>query len=151
MDNKPETLIVYVDDALYARQQLAPLMQDAKATRWVLVACPPHMSRRVGKWLSHSARVGWRKKWSADLAEKIAGWLAQPGSTVEHRVAKEPLVEFTAELQANCGVGRVIDARRPKFGVQLQPITPQQPTESTGWQLPAAVSGLGAALIIAAE
>ena len=51
-----DKIVVYVDDAAYALQQLAPMLGTGAATGWILVACAPRMTRRISKWVSHSAR-----------------------------------------------------------------------------------------------
>ena len=44
-----ERFIVYLDDADYAQQQLAPLKNAATpAAHWVLVGCAPRLTRRIG-------------------------------------------------------------------------------------------------------
>ncbi len=151
-----ETLIVYLDNAAYAMQQLAPLHSNgqtgqAPRTQWVLVACAPRMSRRIGKWLSHTARENWREKWSAKLFAQICPQLQAPGNQVHTLIAKGPLPELTLRLKAEFSNARVIDGRRPKFGVAMEPVVQGQPTTSQAWQLPAAVGGLGAVLILANE
>jgi hypothetical protein len=46
----------------------------------------------------------------------------------------------------------VLDARRPKFGHQLPPVTADQPASSDArWEVPGAVLGMGAMLVLAAE
>jgi len=46
----------------------------------------------------------------------------------------------------------VLDARRPKFGQDMQPVTEDQPTPKDGrWAVPGAVMGMGAMLVLAAE
>ena len=68
-----EKIIVYLDDAAYAQQQLAPMSSRRQptarrqATHWVLVACAPRMTRRISKWVSHSARENWRAQWAEKL------------------------------------------------------------------------------------
>jgi hypothetical protein len=146
-----ETFIVYVDDAAYAKHLLAPLLDTSAPARWVLVACPPRMSRRIGKWLSHSARENWRAKWSDKLFARTAPMLSARSDQLECIVAKGPLPELTQQLQARLGVARVLDMRRPKFGQELAPVTHDQPIEKAGWQLPAAVGSLGAVLVLAGE
>ena len=46
----------------------------------------------------------------------------------------------------------MVDARRPKIGVDLEPVAPdvQSPGQS-GWALPGAVLGMGALLVLANE
>jgi hypothetical protein len=146
-----DTLIVYLDDAAFAQHQLAPMLATDAATRWVLVACAPRMSRRIGKWLSQTARENWRQKWSDKLFWQIAPMLRARGDTVECVLAHGPLPELTAQLRRTWPTGRVVDARRPKFGQEMLPVTAQQPDASGKWQLPAAVTGLGAVMVLAAE
>ena len=69
-----EKIILYVDDAAYAREFLARLAPDAAGTgarHWVLVACAPRMTHRISKWVSHSARENWRAKWFAKVQEQM--------------------------------------------------------------------------------
>src|SRR4051812_7692499 len=121
-----ENIIVYLDDAAYAQQQLAPMQGAASpqhggmATRWVLVACPPRMTRRIGKWVSHSARENWRAKWAEKLFDRIVPQLRSAGGEVTTVVANGPLPELTKKLTSQHNAARVLDARRPKFGQQLQ-------------------------------
>ena len=154
-----ENIIVYLDDAAYAQQQLAPMQggdapldSRGAATHWVLVACPPRMTRRIGKWLSHSARENWRAKWAEKLFDRIVPQLRSAGADVTIVVASGPLPELTKKLTSQHSAARVLDARRPKFGQQLPPVTSSQSTGGQGaWEVPAAVAGMGAALILAAE
>ncbi|MDO8279877.1 MAG: hypothetical protein Q7T63_17360 [Burkholderiaceae bacterium] len=154
-----ETIIVYVDDAAYARQQLAPMSNAHAAgqaassgTRWVLVACAPRMTHRIGKWVSHSARESWRAKWAEKLFAQLQPEMQAHGDSVNTVLAKGPLPALTAQLKAEHGPARVMDARRPKFGQDLQPVTPDQPTPADGrWSVPGAVLGMGAVLVLAAE
>jgi hypothetical protein len=126
-----DTLIVYLDDADYAAQTLAPMLAIDAPTRWVLVACAPRMSRRIGKWLSHSSRENWRDKWCDKLFSKItpvieAGMTKEPLS-IEYVVAQGALPELTQQLRARLGAVRVVDARRPKFDHYVAPTPAIQP------------------------
>jgi hypothetical protein len=146
-----DTIFVYLDDAAFARQQLAP-MRGGQPTHWVLIACAPRLTRRIGKWVSNSARTQWRAKWADKLFTEVAPQLRDGDDRVTTVVAKGPLPQLTRELFARHGVGRVLDARRPKFGQALPPVTADQPAgERAGWEVPGAVAGLGAALLLAAE
>jgi hypothetical protein len=146
-----ENIIVYLDDAAYAQQQLAP-MQGGVATHWVLVACPPRMTRRISKWVSHSARESWRASWAAKLFGCIVPQLRSAGDEVTTVVAGGALLDLTKKLTSQHHAARVLDARRPKFGQQLQPVIASQTTGGQGaWEIPAAVAGMGAALVLAAE
>ncbi len=154
-----EKIIVYLDDADYAQQQLAPMraagsgpQAAAPATHWVLVACAPRLTHRISKWVSHSARENWRAKWSEKLFSQIVPQLQAAGDTVTTVLAKGPLPELTQKLVEEHSAQRVLDARRPKFGQDAQPVTADQPATADGrWSVPGAVVGMGAVLVLAAE
>ncbi|MGE0496326.1 MAG: hypothetical protein AB7I35_16000 [Ramlibacter sp.] len=153
-----EKIIVYVDDAAHAQQQLAPMRGSAPqggqaaATHWVLVACAPRMTRRISKWVSHSARENWRAKWADKLFGELVPGLQGHGDVVTQVLAKGPLPELTDRLKAEHGTLRVLDARRPRFGQDLPPVTADQPAAHDGrWTLPGAVLGMGAILVLAAD
>lgn len=113
-----DKVIVYVDNAEYAQQMLAPLFARESSTRthWVLVACAPRMTHRVSKWVSHSARENWRAKWADKLFAQILPALHVPAGRVTTVLAKGPLAELTDQLQAEgTAVAQVVDARRPKI------------------------------------
>ena len=155
-----EKIILYVDDAAYARDhlterlaQLGPALQHVSAVQWVLVACAPRMTHRISKWVSHSARENWRAKWFAKTMEQLEPVLAQGGSEVTAQLATRPLLETTRQLRLVHGAAaQVIDARRPKAGVALEPVAPEHPpTPQSRWALPGAAAGLGALLVLATE
>ena len=153
-----DSIIVYLDDAAYAHQQLTPMRGSAATpqrrgapTHWVLVACPPHMTQRIGKWLSHTARQNWRMKWADKLFAQVVPDLRSAGDEVTTVLAKGPLPQMTRRLEAQYQTTRVLDARRPKFGQVLQPVMDGQPVGKDGWEVPAALAGMGAALVLAAE
>jgi hypothetical protein len=149
--NTTETLIVYLDDAAYAQQQLTPMLNSQLPTRWILVACAPRITRRIGKWLSNKARENWRDKWCEKLFAQMVPLLQGEGSRIDCVVASGALSELTEKLRHDFGAARVIDARRPKFGQEMQPVIHGQPQPDTRWQLPTAVGSLGAVLVLAAE
>lgn len=150
-----EKVIVYVDDAAYARENIARLLPAEAAHgahHWILVACPPRMTQRISKWVSHSARENWRAKWFSKAVNEIAPTLRQPGDAFTPVLAKGSLVEFTQQLRLEHGAAKVIDARRPKIGVDMEPVAPDvAPAGQSGWALPGAVVGMGALLILANE
>lgn len=150
-----EKIILYVDDAAYARELLSRLTPEAVGTgarRWVLVACAPRMTHRISKWVSHSARENWRSKWLAKTQEQLLPLLQLEGGQVISVLAKGPLAELTQRLKMEHGAARVIDARRPKIGVDLEAVAPdvKSPSQS-GWAAPGAVLGMGALLMLANE
>lgn len=147
-----DKIVVYVDDAAYALQQLAPMLGANAPTGWIVVACAPRITRRISKWVSHSARENWRAKWSEKLFGQITPTLTARGDTVTPVLAQGPLVELSARLLREHGAVRVLDARRPKLGQDLPPVTANQPEGKDGrWTLPGAVAGLGVMLVLAGE
>ncbi|MBT2326281.1 hypothetical protein J7E62_28550 [Variovorax paradoxus] len=150
-----EKIILYVDDAAYAREflaKLSPAAVGAGARHWVLVACAPRMTHRISKWVSHSARENWRSKWFAKVQEQLLPALRMEGGEVTPVLAKGPLAALTQRLKLEHGAAQVIDARRPKIGVDLEPVAPDVPSPGqSGWALPGAVLGMGALLVLANE
>ncbi len=151
-----DKIVVYVDDATYAEQQLTPMMSGSAGgtsqTHWIVVACAPRMTHRISKWVSHSARENWRAKWSDKLFAVVVPMLNARGDTVTPVLAKGPLPELTQRLLIEHGTARVLDARRPKFGHDMEPVTVDQPaTTQARWTVPGAMAGLGAMLVLAAE
>ena len=150
-----DKIIVYLDDAAYAQQQLAPMtaaVGAAPETHWVLVACAPRMTQHISKWVTHSARQNWRAKWAEKLFAEIEPRLTLRGDSVTRVLAGSPLPELTRRLSSEHATSRVLDARRPKFGQDLQPVTSDQPTaKEERWSVPGAVLGMGAVLVLAAD
>jgi len=131
MDN----IIVYVDDAGYALQLLQPMLPAGSSrspTRWIVVACAPRVTHHVSKWVTHSARESWRGKWAAKVFAQLVPLLQQEGDTVVTQMAQTTLSTQTESLMKELGVARVLDARRPKFGQDLQPVTTEQAQEHHG-------------------
>lgn len=143
-----DRIIVYVDDAAWALRQLAPARTGA--THWVLVACAPRMSQRIGKWASHSSREKWRAQWAGKLLAAIEPVLRAQGDRVSAVLAGEPLPPLTERLLAEHGASRVVDARRPK-PVQQAPAVGSAPAQEPPGPWPGTLVGLGAALLLAAE
>ena len=131
MDN----IIVYVDDAAYAKQLLQPMLTlgDARSpTRWIVVGCAPRVTHHVSKWVTHSARQSWRGKWADKVFSQLTLLLQQDGDSVVTQLAQSHLCDQTESLAKTYGVARVLDARRPKFGQDLQPVTPTQAQQHHG-------------------
>jgi len=149
-----EKIILYVDDAAYAAEHFAQLARDAGADgarQWILVGCAPRLTQHISKWVTHSARENWRGKWFAKLRTEVEPVLRTGGSTVMPVLAKGPLLELTQKLRVEHGAARVIDARRPKVGVNLEPVAPELTPAQSGWAVPGAVAGMGALLVLANE
>lgn len=137
-----ERIAVYVDDAEHARHILAPMLaEQAPQAHWVVVACPPRLTHRIGKWVSHSNREQWRDHWAKALRQKLEP-LFHGAELVacEWTVARGPLDRVGARLRGRLGAElRLLDARRPKLGVDLPALLPGQPAENR-WATPVAVS-----------
>ena len=135
--------IVYIDDAAYALHLLQPMLPGADTpgrtptallvnpnTHWILVGCAPRITRRVSKWVTHNARDNWRRRWADKVFSIIVPALQWRAATVTTLLAKTSLVEQTEALIRQHGAARVFDARRPKLGHDLQPVTAAQAQES---------------------
>jgi hypothetical protein len=150
-----DKIIVYVDDADFAQHHLAPMLQRGAAlapTQWIVVACPPRMTRHVSKWVNRSARESWRQSWAEKVAARLRPMLSARGDSLVTVLADGPLVALTEKLHAQHGPARVLDARRQRLGQQLQPVTAGQPVQTEGkWTVPGVMAGLGAVLVLAAE
>ena len=131
MDN----IIVYVDDAAYGLQILQPMLQSTGSeapARWIVVGCAPRMTRHMSKWLARSARDSWRGKWAEKVFLELTPWLTKNGDEVHTYLAKLNLTGQTESLIKQHGQARILDARRPKFGEDLQPVTSTQAQERQG-------------------
>ena len=147
-----ENIIVVVDDAEYALKMLAPMQHQGQPTQWVLLACPPRLTRHIGRWVNHASREAWRKKWSQELVDKLQPALQTGGDRMVWRMTKGNLVEQTRQLQSEFNTHRVLDARRPKFAQDQAPVTADQPTEhNSHWTLPSGAAAMGVALLMAAD
>ena len=150
-----ETFIVYIDDKQYALQQVIPMLpvsgQTPQAANWILIGCPPRLNRHTGRWLTHTAQKKWRQDWTQDATAELAQKLEGGGNTVSVRVAHGALSELTKQIKGEVGLARVIDARRPKLSVNLDPVTAEQPQEKSTWALPSGVLAMSAAIVMASE
>jgi hypothetical protein len=147
-----ERIIVVLDDAEFALKQILPLRLEMSVTQWILVACPPRLTRHISRWVNHASREAWRTKWSQQLFDGVRPVLLKHGDQVVTCIANGPLAKQTQKLQADHGVARVLDARRPKLGTVLQPATPDQPVDSSPkWVVPGSAAAMGAILVLAAE
>ena len=142
-----DKMIVYIDDAAYALQMLTPMLTTKQAstpTSWVVVGCPPRITHHASKWVTNSARESWRGKWAEKAFAQIVSLLQAPGDSVTTQLARGPLCELTDTLLTQHVGARVLDARRPKFGQDLPPVTRQQPQEAQGvWGYATALAGAG--------
>lgn len=146
-------IIVYVDDAAYALQMLQPMRPVDSVNgpvRWIVVGCAPRVTHRVSKWVTRSARESWRGKWAEKVFAQLQPLLQQSGDTVVTLLAESALPLQTQALVGQYGGARVLDARRPKFGHDLQPVTQSQVQESHT-ALGYATALLGAGVLVATD
>lgn len=128
-----ERIAVFANDAAHARHLLQPMLGDGGPTHWIVVACPPTLTRHIGRWVSQPARRAWRERWSNELFAQLEPELAaRAGSKVEKQIASRPLVEVSSRLEARWPGVRLLDARRAAIGRADEPITRTQPTEPAG-------------------
>lgn len=152
MDN----IIVYVDDAAYAVQILQPMLGQGNEgsprnpAQWILVGCAPRVTHRASKWVTRSARESWRGKWAEKTFASLVPLLRQDGDAVVTLLAQTSLCAQTESLINAHGIARVLDARRPKFGHDLEPVTAGQARESQS-VLGCAAALAGAGLLAAAD
>ena len=149
MDN----IIVYVDDAAYALQMLQPMCAGGDSrnpARWIVVGCPPRVTHRVSKWVTHSARESWRQKWADKVFATLVPLLKDDSDTVVTQLSQSSLQTQTETLVRQYGVARVLDARRPKFGQDMQPVTAAQGHENNS-VIGYATALMGAGLLVATD
>ena len=147
-----EKIAVFVNDVAAARHILQPMLKVSGPTHWVLVACPPTLTRHIGRWVTHSARQQWRERWAAELFDALQPELkAQAGSEVETLIAKRPLLDVSARLLVRLPQLRLLDARQPRVGRVDEPISAAQPAQAgSRWAAPvAATAGLSLVLTLA--
>ena len=150
-----ETFIVYLSDKQYALQQLIPMLPvngaSSACANWILIGCPPRLNRHTSRWLTHTDQKKWRQAWTQETTADIVQLLEASGNQVSVRTAHGALVELTKQIKGEVGHARVIDARRPKLSVNLDPVTQDQPQEKSTWALPGGVLALGVAIVIATD
>jgi len=156
------SIIVFLDDTEFAMQQITAMRAGAgvsnSRTQWVLVACPPRMTRHISRWVNNTARQKWRNKWADNLFNEVKGLLQSPQDLIATELSNGSLVEQTQMLLAKYPAARVLDARRPKFGQALDPLTPDKPDTGHSKSGGAGSMGslgcvtfLGLALVLGAE
>ena len=129
-------IIVYLDDAAYALQMLEPMraiqaIDSADGPiRWILVGYAPRVTHRVSKWVTHSARESWRGKWAEKVFTQLTPVLQQGDDTVITLLADSTLPVQTQALCGQYGSAQVLDARRPKSGHDMQPVSQSQAHKS---------------------
>jgi hypothetical protein len=75
-----------------------------------------------------------------------------PCNQVKTVTAQGSLVEMTDHLHKTYGVARVLDARLPLVGQDMQPVMKVQPSSATNrWVLPGAMVSMGTLMALASE
>jgi hypothetical protein len=146
-----ETFVIFVNDKTHAMNQVLPLLEDATAAKWVLVGCPPRVTRHAGKWLTQRALNKFNDEWTATNLHDIGQLLKQRGDSVITRVAKASLLQMTQTLKSEFGAIRIIDARLRHQMQNLQALTQKQATEANTWVIPVGAIALGAAVSLAVD
>ena len=87
-----ENIIVVLDDATHALNQVLPMRKEGVRTHWILLACPPRLTRHISRWVNQGSRNAWRKRWAQDLLEKVQPAMTELGDTCELRLLNGPLM-----------------------------------------------------------
>lgn len=109
------TVMAYVDDAAAALPVLTAFTADGHARRWILIACPPRLSRSPSRWATRTGRAQWRRHWCERLTAALVPWLQTRGQEVSVLLADEPLPMLTQRLGQQPGLHapiHVLDARK---------------------------------------
>jgi hypothetical protein len=123
-----QSVILVLDDAQCLLQGL-PAMQTAPDVttpasagagspprHWVVLACPPRMSQRIGKFMSQSARAGWQARWIDKLRAQIQPVLQEGRDTMELHILGNQFAAQLKTLQSVHPGADVKDLRRPRIG-----------------------------------
>jgi hypothetical protein len=145
-------VVLFIDDAAASQATLRPLVRAVEPGRVILIACPPALTRRVGRFVSDVGREHHRQRWARELfADLQSVWAAATGITVETLVAKAPIEVMVQRLRVHCGTDLVgVDARRTRLGQAHEVSAPTRAQALARWLVPALVSsGVGIALALA--
>ena len=150
-----ETFIVYIDDKQYALQQLVPMLPEqgtqSEPANWILVGCPPRLNRHTGRWLTQAAQKKWRQEWTRDAVSEMVSVLEKCGNQVSSQAVQGSLVVLTQQIKRKVGAARVIDARRPKLAMNLEPVTLEQSQSKSSWLVPGGIAAIGAAIVMVSD
>ena len=146
-----ETFVIFANDKTHVMNQVMPLLEDTSSAQWVLVGCPPRVTRHAGKWLTQRALKKFKDDWTETNLREITEVLKQRGDNVVTRVANTSLLQMTKALKAEFGPVRIIDARLQHQMQTQAAVTETQKTEAGTWVIPAGAIALGAAMSLAAD
>ena len=130
-----ETFAVYVNDHEHGPRQILSLLEGQAPARWVLLACPPRMSRHLGRWLSQPAKKKWRMRWSEEALHEVTQRIRAKGDAFEIRIVRDPQAKLERELRREFPGLRLIDARRMQ----------------DRWEVPAGAAAMGTLMTLAVE
>jgi hypothetical protein len=95
---------VLLDDASYAMRHINPMRCSSSGeplpNHWVLMACPPRMTRHVSKWVHQ-------------LFADIAAYLNSPNDHIKQYQSVGPLMAQAQDLLLKYPNARLVDAHRP--------------------------------------
>ena len=142
-----KTIAVFVNDADQAQAWLAPMLKQHAGVQWVLVACAPRLTRRIGKFAAHANRQQWRREWCDRLFARLMPLVDSAPQTLR---ADAALQDVGQRLKRQHGDGlQLLDARRPRLGAEQEPLVPTL-IPANRWAVPVAVSsGLSVMLALA--
>lgn len=147
----PDPIAVLVNDAGHSRRLLAPLLAPgAPSTRWLLLACAPRLAGRIARWSTPDSRALWRQDWCDRLRQDLQPWLAvaPEGAQFSWHEVSGPLVDLTRKLRLQHGAGlRVLDARAPRLGGGLEPLSGEHTPARHRLALPVAATSTLSALL----
>lgn len=146
-----ETFVIFANDKTHAMNQVLPLLEDTNTANWVLVGCPPRLTRHAGKWLTQKALKKFNDTWTESNLREIADLLKHRGDEVVTRVAKTSLLQMTKALKSEFGHLRIIDARLQHPMQNLSALSEKQTPESNTWVVPVGAIALGAAVSLAVD
>jgi hypothetical protein len=146
-----ETFVIFANDKTHVMNQVLPLLEDASAAKWVLVGCPPRVTRHAGKWLTQRALKRFKDEWTDTNLREVADILKKRGDSVITRVAVSSLLQMTKALKAEFGPLRIIDARLQHQMQTLPALTESQVPEANTWVVPVGAIAFGAAVSLAAD
>jgi hypothetical protein len=146
-----ETLIIYVNESDYARNQLAAMVSTGQPTKCVIVGCPPKLNRHISKWITGAARKKWQAQWTDKVHKEIATAFQHQGHQFLSRVAFGPLINVTKQLQGEFLGARVLDARRPKLAQTPEPLVEGQQAQPDVASRVMGVAATTAIFVLAAD
>ena len=147
-----EKFLVYVNERTHAERQVLPMLEQGVRAEWTLVACPPPLSKRAGRWLSTHAKQVWREDWARQTLAPLVEAIERHGDRVKWRVAQGSLVHMTQAIQMEQGAVRIIDARQNQAGQYLPRVSLRQPqAEQNPFALPAGAVALGTMAVLVAD